>query len=248
MNAIIIEDEAVAARRLKKIAEENGLSIVAVLHTVQDSVQWFSTNPHPELIFLDIRLSDGLCFEIFEKILPKSAVIFTTAYDEYALKAFKLNSIDYLLKPIQKEEVRRAIEKFRNTLNTALEIDAERLKALLLLQPENSFKERFLVQVGTEFKSIETSEIALFYSQDKASYMLVHGRNYLADESLEKLSKRLNPKDFFRISRQAIVHLPYIEKIYSYSGSRLKVKIKESEQDFLVSRERTQEFKNWLQR
>lgn len=246
MNAIIIEDEAVAARRLRKLVEKYDVKIIGELHSVKEAVNWFGQNLSPDLIFLDIQLGDGFSFEIFEKVQPQSAIIFTTAYDEFALKAFKLNSVDYLLKPIQEKAVKQALEKFKTTRFSSVPFSAKQLQSLLGHNFENAYRERFLVQIGAQLKSIEADEVSLFFSRDKATYLCTQGREYMLEESLEDLENQLSSKKFFRISRQAIVHLPFIENIYAYSGSRLKLKIYKNKEEWIVSRERVRAFKNWL--
>lgn len=246
MNCIIIEDEAVAARRLKKLIERNGLQVMAELHSVQASIDWFQHHDEPDLIFLDIQLGDGISFEIFEAIQPKSAIIFTTAYDEYALRAFKFNSIDYLLKPIQEKELVKAIEKFKNTQQPHISFSAMQIQQLLQANFESKYRERFLVKIGQKLKTIETEKISLFYSENKGTYIQTEKRNYLIDNSLEELEEQMNPDQFFRISRQALVHLPFIQEIVSHSGSRLLLTMQGSSAKWMVSRERVQDFKLWL--
>ena len=244
MNAVIIEDEAVSARRLRKMLEAFGVEVVALLHSVQESVEWFEANISPDLIFLDVQLGDGISFEIFEKVQPKSAIIFTTAYDKYALRAFKLNSVDYLLKPIKENELKEAIDKYK-TQKVNQGFDFQTLSNYFKTE-QNHYKERFLVQIGQELRSFMIDEVSFFYSEDKITYLVSGKRRYPVDFSLNDLEKSLNPNDFFRISRQVIVQHCFIESIYSYSGNRLKIKMKDNQEDWLVSRERVSDFKEWL--
>ncbi|MCK0205127.1 LytR/AlgR family response regulator transcription factor [Ornithobacterium rhinotracheale] len=244
MNAIIIEDEAVAARHLKSLAEKQGAHILCSLQSVKESIEWLKTHPSPELIFLDVQLGDGLSFEIFEHIQPQSVIIFTTAYSEYALRAFKLNSIDYLLKPINETELANALAKYRQQKQKEF-FDFNTIQAFFN-QYSNNYKERFLVQIGQELKSFLTEEISMFYSEEKTTFLVYKNREYPIDFSLSELEKSLNPQLFFRVSRQAIVHRAFIENIYSYSGNRLRLKIKHAQGDWIVSRERVLDFKNWL--
>ncbi|GGE31006.1 LytR/AlgR family response regulator transcription factor [Psychroflexus planctonicus] len=248
LSCVIVEDEKPAARRLARLLVDNSLDCKTQLHDVKSAVSWFQHNPAPDLIFLDIQLSDGLSFEIFEEVAISCPIIFTTAYDEYALRAFKLNSIDYLLKPIDKEELSFAIRKFRQQ-KLSNKIDLNKLQDFLNNQVNSrAYKERFSVVVGRNLKSITTDEIALFYSSNKASYVLhAEGRSYVVDYSLDQLEAYLNPKEFFRISRKFIVKHSAIKQIISYSNSRLKVELFTAFDELLiVSRERVKDFKVWL--
>lgn len=219
-----------------------------MLHSVAEAVEWFSNNKHPDLIFLDIQLSDGLSFEIFEHINTESAIIFTTAYDEYALKAFKLNSIDYLLKPIDEEELEAAINKFRNTQKSTGNINVNELRSLLSVSKTKTYKSRFTAQIGQHLKLVEVSDIACFYSENKATYIHCYsGRNYPIEVSLEQLEDDLNPEKFYRINRKCILNIDAIKDIVSYTNSRLEIKL-DNFDDFqlIVSRERVKDFKIWL--
>lgn len=247
MNSIIIEDEKPAARYLLRMLQNQGIEPLAMLHSVKEAVQWFKENPEPDLIFLDIQLGDGISFEIFEQVQPKSSIIFTTAYDEYALKAFKFNSIDYLLKPINEVDLKRAIAKF-NEKNTPVLWDAFQLKSLLVNNFENKYRERFLVKIGSNLKTIETENISCFYSKNKGTYLCHENREYPIEQTLNDLESQLNPKDFFRISRNAIVNLRFIENITTHSGSRYHLFIKNVEEELIVSRERVNDFKLWLEK
>ena len=250
MNIIIIEDEKPAARLLQRKVEKLGFSINQLLHSVEEAVLWFKSNTHPDLIFLDIQLSDGLSFEIFEQVKINSAVIFTTAYDEYALRAFKLNSIDYLLKPIDEDDLEIAINKYKlqNVKPEIQQFDFEQIKKMLINPAEKSFKTRFTVKIGQHLKVIPTDEVECFYSENKGTYIrTLDGRDYLIDAILEAVENELNPKDFFRISRKFIVPLKAIKEIQIHSNSRLKVILPTYKDDeVIVSREKVQEFKTWL--
>lgn len=192
MKVVVIEDEKPAARRLGRMLNELGIAPLAMLHSVVEAVDWFQNNEHPDLLFLDIQLSDGLSFEIFETIEIKSAIIFTTAYDAYALKAFKLNSVDYLLKPIDADELTTAIDKYKNTQSlSATPFDIEQIKALVN-PAQKAYKTRFTVKVGQHLKMIPTADIECFFSENKATYICTNkGRNYLVDETLEHLESKL---------------------------------------------------------
>ncbi|MGB0891406.1 MAG: LytR/AlgR family response regulator transcription factor [Flavobacteriaceae bacterium] len=251
MNVIIIEDEKPAARRLNRMLAELDLDVTVMLHSVEESINWFQNNKHPDLIFLDIQLSDGLSFEIFEEIEVKSAIIFTTAYDEYALKAFKLNSIDYLLKPIDEDELKIAVDKFKanQPKQTDLQVNIDDIRKLLINPVDRKFKKRFTIKVGQHIKIIHVDEIECFYSENKATYIHTNAnRNYLIDHSLEHWQEQLDPEQFFRVNRTFIVHINAIKDIISYTNSRLKLILHSySETEIIVSRERVKQFKEFIQ-
>lgn len=246
MEVIIIEDEKPAARRLQRLLEKFGISVSTILTSVEEGVLWFSQNKHPDLIFLDIQLSDGLSFEIFEQVKINSAIIFTTAYDEYALKAFKLNSVDYLLKPIDEEELEFSIQKFKENNKQESPLDLNQLKSLL--NGSADYKKRFTLTVGQHLKIINTEDIACFYSENKGTYLQTEEkRSYLLENSLDKLEMLLDPRDFYRVNRKFIINLKYIEDIITYSNQRFEIKLKTStSQKIIISRERVKGFKEWL--
>jgi two-component system response regulator LytT len=251
MLTIIIEDEKPAARLLQRKLEKLDIKVDNMLHSVEESIAWFSNNEHPDLIFLDIQLSDGLSFEIFEKVAIKSAIIFTTAYDEYALKAFKLNSIDYLLKPIDEDELEIAVTKFKANLpkiGTNLQIDFEQIKKMFQNPFDKNYKTRFTVKIGQQLKVILIEEIECFYSENKGTYIhTFDNRDYLIDLTLEVLEQELDSKNFFRVNRKFIVPLKSIKEILLYSNSRLKITLPTYKDDeVIVSREKVQEFKIWI--
>jgi len=254
MTTLIIEDEKPAARLLQRKLEKLNIAVETMLHSVEESIDWFANNQHPDLIFLDIQLSDGLSFEIFEKIDIKSAIIFTTAYDEYALKAFKLNSIDYLLKPIDEDDLDIAVTKFKSRLpkleseTSNLQLDFEQIRKMLSNPFGKNFKKRFTVKIGQHLKVITTDEIECFFSENKGTYIhTFDNRNYLIDSTLEILEQELDMKDFFRVSRKFIVPLQAIKEIQMYTNSRLKVILPTYKEDeVIVSREKVQDFKSWL--
>jgi DNA-binding LytR/AlgR family response regulator len=256
MKIIIIEDEKPAARRLNRMVEALGLTAHKVLHNVSDAVTYLKEQPQPDLIFLDIQLSDGLSFEIFDQVNVSSSIIFTTAYDEYALQAFKLNSIDYLLKPIDEDELNDAVNKFKSRFresatNTNIQhIDLQSIAQLLSNPVGKEYKKRFTARVGEHIKLFPVGEIQLFYSENKGTYVhLVNGRNYLIDSKLESLEDELDPNQFYRISRQAIINVHGINDIISYTNSRLQIKINTfKELSLIVSRERVKDFKTWIDR
>ncbi|WP_136668391.1 LytTR family DNA-binding domain-containing protein [Flavobacterium sp. H122] len=249
MNIIIIEDEKPAARLLQRKVEKLGLHVNEMLHSVEEAVNWFQNNTHPDLIFLDIQLSDGLSFEIFETIDIKSAVIFTTAYDEYALRAFKLNSIDYLLKPIDEDDLEVAINKFKQRNQPQnLSLDFEMIKRMLINPVEKEYKKRFTVKIGQQLKLIDIQEVECFFSQDKGTYLhTLDNRDYLLDGTLEQLETELNPEDFYRVSRKFIVPMKAIKEIQMHSNSRLKLILPTYKDDeVIVARERVGDFKDWI--
>ncbi len=250
MNVLIIEDEKPAARLLQRKLQKLGIEAGTMLHSVEESIEWFSTNPHPELIFLDIQLSDGLSFEIFESIAIQSAVIFTTAYDEYALRAFKLNSIDYLLKPIDEDDLETAVNKYRERQPKAqnISLDFDQIKRMLANPAERTYKKRFTVKMGQHLKMIAIEDAECFYSENKGTYIRTgDGRDYLLENTLEQLENELDPVKFFRVSRKFIVSISAIKDIVVYSNSRLKIILPTYRDDeVIVSRERVNDFKEWL--
>lgn len=251
MNVIIIEDEKPSARRLQRMLNQLGLDAQVMLHSVHEALEWFQNNKHPDLIFLDIQLSDGLSFEIFETLDIKSAVIFTTAFDEYALKAFQLNSIDYLLKPIDEDDLKKAVDKYQTRFpkQQNVVLDFNDIKKLLVNPIERAYKQRFSVKVGQHLKLINIEDIECFYSENKGTYAFTSdGRNYLLDTTLDQLDSELEPQTFFRISRKFFVNIHAIRDIISYTNSRLQIKLKTyNEQEVIVARERVKEFKDWLE-
>ena len=251
MNVIIIEDEKPSARRLDRMLQGLDMKVEAMLHSVEESLAWFQVNKHPDLIFLDIQLSDGLSFEIFENIEVKSAIIFTTAFDEYALQAFKLNSIDYLLKPIDAEDLEKAVLKYRERIpeNKSVSLDFDDIKKLLINPLEREYKKRFTVKVGQHLKMITIDTIECFYSENKGTYIhTTDNRDYLIEATLEDLDKELEPQTFFRVSRKFYVNINAIKDMVSYTNSRLQIKLNSyNDQEVIVSRERVRDFKDWIE-
>ncbi|MCH7524486.1 MAG: response regulator transcription factor [Bacteroidetes bacterium] len=251
MNVIIIEDEKPSARRLQRMLNTLRIETQTMLHSVEESIAWFQNNEHPDLIFLDIQLSDGLSFEIFEAIEIKSAIIFTTAYDEYALQAFKHNSIDYLLKPIDIDELSEAVNKYKAGLpqKQTVILDFDDIKKLLVNPIDRGYKKRFSIKVGQHLKLIYIDDIECFYSENKGTYLYTtEGRNYLLDTTLEQLENELEPQTFFRINRKFFVNINAIKDMISYTNSRLQIKLNSyNEQEIIVARERVKDFKSWLE-
>jgi DNA-binding LytR/AlgR family response regulator len=251
LTTIIIEDEKPAARLLQRKLEKINISVDVMLHSVEESLDWFSKNVHPDLIFLDIQLSDGLSFEIFEKIDIKSAVIFTTAYDAYALKAFKLNSIDYLLKPIDEDDLELAVTKFKSRLpktESSLQLDFEQIKKMIQNPFDKNYKNRFTVKIGQHLKVIAIEEIECFFSENKGTYLhTFDNRNYLIESTLELLEQDLDPKKFYRVSRKFIIPMQSIKEIVVYTNSRLKIILPTyKDEEVIVSREKVADFKTWI--
>lgn len=254
INTIIIEDEKPSARRLKRLLEKEGFRHIELLHSVEEATVYFETHRQPELLFLDVQLSDGLSFELFDNVpkLQSSMVIFTTAYDSYALKAFDLKSIAYLLKPITPDDLNQALHKFDAFHQSDSSTTSSELLAIkqLLSHSKSETAQRFTVKIGHELKLITLDEIGLFSSQNKASYLHLakSAKRYPLDDSLNDIDTRLSPDQFFRINRNVIVNIDHITKITVYSGHRLKVDLPHFSElkNQIVSRERVQEFKHWL--
>ena len=250
MNVLIIEDEKPAARRLNRMLAVLGIEVKQMLHSVEESLNWLQNNKHPDLIFLDIQLSDGLSFEIFEEIELKSAIIFTTAYDEYALKAFKLNSIDYLLKPLDEDELKFAVDMFKDKQpkETNIQVDIDAIRKLLINPVDRKFKKRLTIKIGQHIKIVNIDAIECFFSENKSTYIHTsENRNYLLDDSLEDWQEQLDPEQFFRVNRAFVVYINSIKDIIAYSNYRLKLILNSyTETEIIVSRERVKDFKKWI--
>jgi len=249
MNCLIVEDEKVAAERLSGLIKkiDPTIEITGIVQSVKNAVQWLNTHQAPDLIFMDIQLADGLSFEIFEQTIVKTPVIFTTAYDEYALKAFKVNSIDYLLKPVDLNELKNAIDKFKEN-NLPKEIPAQVFDNILHSLTKN-YKNKFVIKVGEHIKVFTTEDVQCFYSIVKNTFLQNNsGRDYGISYSLDQLEDLLDPARFFRINRKFIVSFSAISDIISFSNSRLQVKLNSNKSDdLIVSREKVQDFKKWLE-
>ena len=247
IRAIIVEDEAVAARRLQKILGQLNVKVVKIIHTNKELSEYIQDGVDTDLFFMDINLSDGIVFEVLQTTKLTTPIIFTTAYDEYAIKAFKQNSIDYLLKPINKEELNTAIEKFRSMHREPAGLNADTIAALLNRSTSN-YRERFKVRIGDRLKSFKVSEIVLFYSSDKTTYLAVDtGRSYPIDNSIDSIYSELDPSIFHRVNRGQIVNIDAITDVISYSNSRLKVVIPQAkDQEIIVARDRVNQFKDWF--
>lgn len=251
MRILIIEDEPQAAARIEKLITEiipEG-KVIGKLDTVKRSVEWLKNNPQPDLILLDVQLADGISFDIFQQCPVNAPVIFTTAYDQYAVRAFKLNSIDYILKPIDKDDLSAAVQKFRE-LATPRRGNDEMMNnihtAFQMLMKK--YKTRFVIKVGEHIRTIEVDDVRYFFSQDKTSFCATkENRNFVLDFTMDQLEGLLDPRQFFRINRKYIVRAGCIQDIISHTNSRLKIRLQGSDDnDIIVARERVQEFREWL--
>lgn len=244
MNIVIIEDEKPAARLLARELKSLGYEVSHTLYSVSESLTWFAQGPEVDLIFADIELADGLSLEIFEQLPIQSAIIFVTSYDHYAIKAFKLNSIDYLLKPIDPKELQLAIDKF-TTQNQSVQ---QAIKSIRESLGSNSYAKRLMVNVAMQIKMILVQDIVSCYRMDRGIYIQDNkGYNHLLEQgSLESVLASLDPTKFFRINRHQIIAIEYIDKITQYSGYRLEIVMCKSKEAMVVSRERVTEFKKWL--
>lgn len=251
MNTIIIEDENLTAQRLEGMLKKYNpqVQVLAILPSVADSVQWLRKHDAPDLVFMDIHLEDDLCFKIFELAPLSAPVIFTTAYDEYMVKAFKVNSIDYLLKPVNYLELIAALDKYKALKEQFSKPDFNTLLQYIG-QREPEYKTRFMITVGTKIRSIETSEIAYFYSDEKITFMATkEGQHLPIDFSLDKLSTLLDPRQFFRTSRQFLVGFGAIQTVHTHFKGKLKLDLApKSKIDVFVSGDRMSDFKEWLGR
>ncbi len=249
MNILIIEDESPASTRLIKMIQEAepNAKILGTIVSVTSGIKWLIENDSPDIIFSDIQLSDGLSFEIFKKINITSPVIFTTAYDQYAIEAFKLNSVDYLLKPVKKEELNQAIAKFKKLHSKTPALDINKLMETLQVE-KTEYKKRFIVRYGEHIKTINSEEVAYFYTEDKVNFLVTNeGRRFAIDFNLDTLEHSLDPKIFFRINRQYIIGIHAIKEMFAYTKSRVLVKLNpETKHETVVSTERSGDFKLWL--
>jgi DNA-binding LytR/AlgR family response regulator len=252
MRVLIIEDEQLAAERMQKLLNrlDTSIQVVAIMDSVKSSVKWFGENAPPDLIFMDIQLSDGLSFEIFEQVTIHCPIIFTTAYEEYAIKAFKVNSIDYLLKPIDYEELKISVNKYYGLLGSREKIPhlekeiLDKVKDML----HRKYKSRFGVRIGEHIRSVLVDDILYFYSLEKGTFLMTKdNKHFLIDYTLDNLKEEIDPHQFFRLNRKYLVCFDAIADVIAYSNSRLKIKLKYSDDNnILVSRERVPVFKSWL--
>jgi DNA-binding LytR/AlgR family response regulator len=250
MRVVIVEDESLAARRLRSMIEsyDPTIEVVASLESVKSSIEWFSSHAHPDLIFLDIHLEDDLSFSIFEKVRISSSIIFTTAFDEYAIKAFKLKSIDYLLKPITTEDLHAALQKYAEmNVSQPVKLDLHALYGMIAAQTK-TFRTRFSAQVGQKIKTFHISDVAYFFSEEGfTSARLFDGNQYFIDSSLDALTPELDPSQFYRINRKLLLSLGSIKETHLYPKGRLKLNLQPHyDSEVLVSIDKGPEFKKWL--
>lgn len=249
MNTIIIEDEKLSADHLANLIGkvDKNIKVLNVFDSVKQSVRYFQNNPNADLLFVDIHLADGVSFEIFSKVVIESPVIFTTAYDEYAIKAFKVNSVDYLLKPIGIDELKVALEKFKKLKNSQLLKPSDNIiDAYQIINKQ--YKNRFMVKIGANIISVKTEEITHFIAEDGIVLIVTkNGKRYPIDYTLDQSELLLNPDIFFRINRKTIININSIQKVNTYFNNRLKIdSVVLQSDDAIVSRERVAEFKKWL--
>jgi DNA-binding LytR/AlgR family response regulator len=255
MKVLIVEDEKSAAKRLLALLKgiDPDIEVIGTMDTVKGTAEWFRNNSAPDLLFLDIQLADGLSFDIFEQTVISCPVIFTTAYDQYALKAFEVYSIDYLLKPIDKEKLLRSLDKFNKIVEgskSEASVDLGTLQNALEMMQGRKYKERFIVKYGEHIKSFPVENIVAFFSEEKISFFKNEdGRKYVVDYTIEQIEGLVDPDRFFRINRKYLINLNTIEDVIVYSNSRLKLQVRHlSDHDLVVAREKVQEFKKWLDR
>ena len=248
MNIVIIEDEQLASEKLERylLKYNNSLNIISVLTNIVDAVEWFNSNDNYDVVFMDIQLTDGLSFEIFNHTKINKPVIFTTAFDEYALDAFKVNSIDYILKPITFTDISKAMNKLKSiqTLFTP-----SSLSKVVEVVKQKKVKDRFLVRIGNHIKSIKIEEIALFFAEGRTVYLVTKkGKKFIVDFKLENLEGLINASLFFRVNRTFIINISAIKDVIVYSNSRLKIILEtKTEKEIIVSREKVTAFKSWLE-
>ncbi len=248
MKVLILEDETLAADRLESLLREvqSDAQVVARIKSIESAVEWLQTNPHPDLILSDIKLLDGLSFDIFSQVEVSKPVIFTTAYDQYAIRAFEVNSVDYLLKPVEKEKLQKALSKLQNSKEQPAPDFAEVLN--FIKSNQASYKSRFMVRLGQRIVAITSEKIGYFYSENKLTYIVtLDGKKYPIDQPLDELIDLLDPKRFFRVNRQFIVAFDSIAEIHPYFKGRIKIVLQpKSEEEVVISSDRTPEFKKWI--
>ncbi len=254
MNILIIEDEELAVRKLQKTLQSIDIEteVVGATGSISGSVEWLKQHPAPDLILMDIELADGQSFEIFNRIQVSAPVIFTTSYDEYALKAFKVNSVDYLLKPVQKDELEAALNKFRNLRQLTKPVEQpgihDLVKELKHAFGQKEYRKRFLVKHNQKLVSVELKDIAYFFSDDKLNFFKTYDdKKYIIDYTLDELEEMVSPSDYFRINRGFLIAPKSIDQIHDYFGNRLKLLLKPTiDKESLVSREKVSTFKQWM--
>ncbi len=247
MNAVIIEDEELTAERLENLVKAHtDIQILTQLHSVKAAKKWLSENQLPDLIFLDIQLGDGSGFDVLDSFDTFPHIIFTTAFDQYAIDAFKYNSVDYLLKPIKPKDLENAVAKLKKINQSSADLSSlvEQIKG----QITKTYKEKFLVKLGLKYHTFHTSEIAYFYSEEGESYLKTNeGKTSIIDHTLDNLENLLDPNSFFRVNRHMIIKTSQIVSIDSYFNNRLSLELNPSfHEKIIVSRDRVKNFKKWL--
>jgi two-component system, LytTR family, response regulator LytT len=250
MKVLIIEDEQPAAKQLTKMLQKanSSITIIETIDSVEASVKWLNTFPSPDAIFMDIQIADGLSFDIFNHTDINCPVVFTTAFDQYAIKAFRVNALDYLLKPIDEDELNDVINKLKTKGTPQYSIDFLQNLMPQFTKPIAEFKSRFLIKQGTTLNFVETNDIAFFFSEDGLTHFYsIHNKKHLIEQTLDELEHQLNPSDYFRINRKIIVSIKSIKKISPHFNSRLKLELNPHYlEDIFVARERVSDFKTWL--
>ncbi len=250
MNVLIIEDEHRAAKRMEKLLNElhPAAQVLKVIDSVEDAVNWFTQQATPDLVFMDIQLADGLSFDIFTKVKIESPIIFTTAYDEYAIQAFKVNSVDYLLKPIDEDELEQALHKFENLHFKQPVYSKAFFTDLLRDISQQNYTQRFLIKTGQSFNYVQVEDIAYFFSDQSLSFIQTKdGKKHAVDYTMDQLEELINPEVFFRINRKLIIQIEAIHKVSSYFNNRLILQLRpKTEMEAIVTRERVKNFKKWL--
>ncbi|MBB6610802.1 response regulator transcription factor [Pontibacter sp. Tf4] len=252
MDVLIIEDEAAAAGRISKMLQQLDptVRVLEVTDSIESTLGWLGKHPHPDLILSDIHLADGSSFEIFRQTIVEAPVIFTTAYDQYAIDAFKLNSIDYLLKPVKLQELAQSLEKYRklNQKRVAPAVDYSMLLQALQPQAKPAFQKRLVIKFGQHLKTVEIADAAYFYTQERITQVCTFdGKRLPIDQNLDEVEEILDPAQFFRINRQFIINIKAIDAMYSYSKARVKIELQPAfPYETIVSTERAGAFKQWL--
>lgn len=251
MKILIIEDETMAVQRLIKMVQslEPNVVILQDLDTIEAAIEWFQNHEMPDLVFLDIQLADGSSFEIFKTIQITCPIVFITAFDQYAIQAFKVNAIDYILKPVKKQELANSLEKFKQ-LHQPLQIDYQQILQAINTQNPPKYQSRFLIRFGQKYRIVEVADIAYFFIKDKIVFACTfEDKHYPMDYNLDKLETMVSLDDFYRINRQVMARVEAISELYAYSKSRVKVTLQPPiDYDVIVSKERSSMFKRWLER
>ena len=252
MDILIIEDEVLAAERLQLLLKnyDPAINVVANLESIEESVQWLLTKPHPDLLLVDIHLSDGHSFEIFKKVQLQKPVVFTTAFDNYAIDAFQLFSIDYILKPVTAEALASALNKYKSLAGNFFNANYTLLNEQAKENFSTKYKNRFLAKVGQRSFFIQANEVAYFMADNKIVYLVdKEGNRFIINFTLEKLEPLLDPHDFFRLNRKIIIQGSVIEQIKPYHNNRMKIILKgiKTDEEMIISRERVGDFKAWAE-